>query len=130
VIYHREHQAQCCGAAPLNFGVRHPMTQSRLLTLWAILGAPIAILVSGYLLELSYMVFPNYWAMEALGLILPGACIGTGAASLVATLKTGIGAKAVMVAAYGILMYADGMVFGTPVLPAFHVVGHVAVGIR
>jgi hypothetical protein len=76
------------------------------------------------------MRFPNYWAMEALGLILPGACIGTGAASLVANLKTGICAKAIAVAAYGIFMYAVGMIFGTPVLSAFHVVGHVAVGIR
>jgi hypothetical protein len=106
------------------------MTQRRLLTLWAILGAPISILMSGYLLELSYMRFPNYWAMEAPGVILPGACIGTGAGCLVANLKTGIGTKAVAVAAYGILMYAIGMIFGAPVLPAFHVVGHVAVGIR
>jgi hypothetical protein len=101
------------------------MTQRRLLALWAFIGAPLVIIVSGFVLELSYMRFPTYWAMEALGLILPGACMGTGAACLAAYLKTGVAITAVVVTAYGILMYAIAMIFGTPVLPAIHAFGHV-----
>lgn len=83
---------------------------------WALLGAPAAIMLVGYSERALYTSLPNSLAFLYIGAFLPGVCIGLGLLALLSIVKSGWPQRAILAAVYGSIMCILAETIGNPVL--------------
>lgn len=83
---------------------------------WALLGAPVAILLVGYSEQALSRRLPNALAFLYVGAFLPGVCIGLGLLALLSLVKSGWPQRAVLASVYGSVMCILAEAFGNPIL--------------
>src|SRR5579864_17167 len=92
------------------------MSRRWLTGVWALLGAPAAIILVGYSEQALYTSLPNSLAFLYIGAFLPGVCIGLGLLALLSLVKSGWPQRAALAAVYGSVMCILAETFGNPVL--------------
>lgn len=83
---------------------------------WALLGAPAAIVLVGYSEQALYTNLPNSLAFLYIGAFLPGLFLGLGLLALLSLVKPDWPWRAILAATYGSVMYLLAETFGNPVL--------------
>jgi hypothetical protein len=83
---------------------------------WALFGAPAAIMLVGYSEQALYASHPNSLAFLYIGAFLPGGCIGLGLLALLSIVKSGWPQRAILAAVYGSIMCILAETIGNPVL--------------
>ena len=92
------------------------MSRRWLLGVWALLGAPAAVLLVGYFEQALYVNRPNSLAFLYIGALVPGVCIGLGLLALLSLVQSGWLQRVIVAAAYGSIMYIVAAIFANPVL--------------
>ena len=83
---------------------------------WALLGAPAAIMLVGYSEQALYRSLPDSLPFLYIGAFLPGVCIGLGLLALLSLVKSGWPQRAILAAVYGSVMCILAETIGNPVL--------------
>jgi hypothetical protein len=91
------------------------MKRQWLVGVWALLGAPGAIVLVSYLEIALYRSFPGSFAFLAVAGLLPGICIGLGLLALLSLVKSAW-PRVIAASVYGVVMYVLAETVGNPVL--------------
>ena len=83
--------------------------------IWALLGAPAAIMLVGYSEQTLFTRLPNSLVFLGIGAFLPGACTGLGLLALLSLVKSGWPQRAILAAVYGSVMCILAETIGDPV---------------